>query len=52
MSRLFFRKTKRLQSIPPRSDEAQDVIIRDEEGLPICDEECPRIELRTEESDA
>ncbi len=52
MSRIAWKKTQRIARIPARSDEAVGVLILDEEGLPITDEECPERKLYTEESDA
>lgn len=51
-SRLAFKKTQRIARVPARSDEAEDPIVRDEEGLPISDEECPNRRIETEESNA
>lgn len=52
MSWLAFKKNRRIARIPPRSEPAEDVLVRDEEGLPVADEECPRRRIYTEESDA
>lgn len=52
MSWLAYKKNQRIARIPARSEPSEDVLVRDEEGLPISDEECSHRRIETEESDA